>query len=244
MLASFDRACDLVTDDGAVAALGWDGIGNGPLNVVLEGGPGAALPAGTRFMVTERIIAIGEWQVSLDDAALWNARPDWDALRPRGDARHASQIAEWKQRSLLKQAGLAVQQAAAEVQARYAERDFPGLQRAIVALCGLGPGLTPAGDDWLAGWLLALHLGEDPRGLADLGSMVLEAAARTTTLSRAFLACAAAGEADEDWHALLAALASEAHAQLKELTARILGHGATSGGAMLAGFLAGIDVES
>ena len=55
VLASFERVCDLVTDAGEVVALVWGGIGNGPLNVVLPGdrGPGVALPAGTRFTVTE-----------------------------------------------------------------------------------------------------------------------------------------------------------------------------------------------
>ncbi len=85
------------------------------------------------------------------------------------------------------------------------------LQSAICHLCGLGPGLTPAGDDWLAGWLLAQHLAEDLRRSRETSTGLIAdiTADRTTTLSRAFLACAAAGEADEDWHALLSALAEE-----------------------------------
>jgi hypothetical protein len=238
VLASFERVCDLVTDDDAVVALVWDGIGDGPLNVVLARGPGGALPVGSRFSVVKRIITIGEWRVDLAHAVPWDARPDWDALRPPRDARRL--IAGLTQRGLLEQVGPPVQQAAAEVQARYAERDFPAQQRAIAALCGLGPGLTPAGDDWLAGWLLALHLSEDPRSLADLEGMVLEAAVRTTTLSRAFLACAAAGEADEEWHGLLFGLAHGASEQTESAVSHIASHGATSGAAMLAGFLAGI----
>jgi hypothetical protein len=35
VLASFTRVCDLITGDGAVVALVWNGVGNGPLNVVL-----------------------------------------------------------------------------------------------------------------------------------------------------------------------------------------------------------------
>ncbi len=37
VLAVFGRACDLVTDDGSVAALVSDSIGDGPLNIVIEG---------------------------------------------------------------------------------------------------------------------------------------------------------------------------------------------------------------
>ena len=40
------------------------------------------------------------------------------------------------------------------------EQAARGEVAALGALVGLGPGLTPAGDDWLAGWLLAQHLNE------------------------------------------------------------------------------------
>ena len=68
------------------------------------------------------------------------------------------------------------------------------------------------------------------------------AADRTTTLSRALLACAAAGEADAAWHALLAALAEVPMTNLPiyQSTQTILSHGATSGAAMLTGFCAGV----
>ena len=54
---------------------------------------------------------------------------------------------------------------------------------------GVGPGLTPAGDDWRPGWLLAQHLvGEDLRGFRPTvgwhnleGLIVAMAADRTTT---------------------------------------------------------------
>ena len=60
VLASFERVCDLVTDDGEVVALVWGGIGNGPLNAVLDGRPGAALPAGIRFAWRERLLTVGD----------------------------------------------------------------------------------------------------------------------------------------------------------------------------------------
>lgn len=67
---------------------------------------------------------------------------------------------------------------------------------------------------------------------------------RTTTLARAFLACAAAGEADEAWHTLFFALAAEPMTSLLicQSTDAILAHGATSGAAMLAGFFAGLEI--
>jgi hypothetical protein len=114
---------------------------------------------------------------------------------------------------------------------------------ALSALVGLGPGLTPAGDDWLAGWLLAQQLAEDLTGLRNLSGLVGQVATdRTTTLSRALLACAAAGEADAAWHALLASLAKVpmTNPPIDQSAQTILSHGATSGAAMLIGFCAGV----
>ena len=171
VLASFERVCELVTDAGEVVALVWDGIGNGPLNVVLEGRPVAALPAGARFAVRDHLLTVGDVTHDLARAELWDARPDWDALRARGAhvlvaAQVARSSSSGRQNgSLLKQAGTAVEAAAAAFQCAWQRGTRDELVAAARSLCGLGPGLTPAGDDWLAGWLLAQHLSEGLRGL-------------------------------------------------------------------------------
>jgi hypothetical protein len=250
VLASFERVCDLVTDDGKVVALVWGGIGNGPLNAVLDGRPDAALPAGARFAVRDRLLTVGDAKFDLTRPELWDARPDWDALcARRAEVVAAVQIArrsnaELQSGSLLKQAGPAVEGAVAAFQGAWRRGARADLQSAICHLCGLGPGLTPAGDDWLAGWLLAQRLAPDPIGLQHLSDLATDiiTANRTTTLSRAFLACAAAGEADQDWHMLLQALAEDPMTNLPIYQSfdAILSHGATSGAAMLAGFFAGM----
>jgi hypothetical protein len=74
-------------------------------------------------------------------------------------------------------------------------------------LIGLGPGLTPSGDDCLGGALIALHaLGA--RAAADrLGRWVLSRAGdRTHRISRGHLACAVGGEGAAALHETLAAL--------------------------------------
>lgn len=224
------------------------GVGNGPLNVVLDCERfkplGAALPAGARFAVADQVLRVGEVAVDLSRAVRWDARPDWPRLRARWERR-------WERRwvkppadkveNLLKQVPSATDECASahfgHIKHRFQSVASPAIEAAIAAfghawrggstadlqfavcnLLGLGPGLTPAGDDWLAGWLLGQHLGGDlrelalslPKGLRDLEGLIAEVAAeRTTTLSRAFLECAAAGEADEAWHELLDALAEE-----------------------------------
>jgi hypothetical protein len=138
-------------------------------------------------------------------------------------------------------------QATAELRASFFQRSRDGLRAGIRRLCGLGEGLTPQGDDWLAGWLLALRLADPPDadgwGVEALGGIVLDAAVtRTTLLSRAFLACAAAGESSERWHQLLRSMAENPtnEREIQRSTRSVLSQGATSGAAMLQGFLDGL----
>lgn len=77
--------------------------------------------------------------------------------------------------------------------------DGGDLDGAVDALAGLGPGLTPAGDDALAGILLVL-------GAPDRAAAVVAAErARTNDIARAFLSWAARGQSIEPVHRLLAA---------------------------------------
>lgn len=71
-------------------------------------------------------------------------------------------------------------------------------------LIGLGPGLTPAGDDFAGGAMIALRA-FGHAALADrIAAWALPLAERNTgRISRAHLACAAAGEGHEALHALL-----------------------------------------
>ncbi len=234
---------------GAVVALVWAGVGDGPLNVVLEHEPGVALPADTRFVVStpEQMpgTSSSAWHVQLDlsAATLWDARPAWARLqaRPAQIAAGAKIVADiLAARGItLASCGLPTAECATLDASLSSNTQYP-ISHAIRALIGRGPGLTPAGDDWLAGWLLAAWLAPDGRA-AERGSLVVDiAAGRTTTLSQAFLACAAAGEADEHWHHLLTALADAPTTALPiyQATNIILSHGATSGAAMLLGLLA------
>ena len=76
---------------------------------------------------------------------------------------------------------------------------------AVFSLVGLGPGLTPSGDDLLGGALIALAALGEHRARRTLGQAVCRAAkARTGTISRAHLDCAADGQGAEALHAVLA----------------------------------------
>lgn len=77
--------------------------------------------------------------------------------------------------------------------------DRADLDGAVDALAGLGPGLTPAGDDALAGILLIFGAHDRAAAVAAAGQ------ARTNDVAQAFLAWAARGQSIEPVHRLLAA---------------------------------------
>jgi len=78
----------------------------------------------------------------------------------------------------------------------------PGPAPLVRALAGMGPGLTPSGDDVLAGYVAGLVLLHGMRKKAT--RIAEEAAARTTSLSATLLRHAALGEVPEPVHILLA----------------------------------------
>lgn len=113
-------------------------------------------------------------------------------------------------------------------------------------IVGLGPGLTPSGDDALAGLLLALRLlgGAVPGGgravwLADwLGAAVTaHTCERTTSLAATLLHCAAHGQASAETAAVLRGIAGQD--LLVPAARRLLATGHTSGADLAWGVLLG-----
>ncbi len=114
---------------------------------------------------------------------------------------------------------------------------------AAEALLGLGPGLTPSGDDLVAGALVAVRrlLPDTADDIAVLGAALTEQArARTSPVSSALLAWATLGEAVPELLVLLDALGQDGplRADLAGLTR--VGH--TSGVDLARGAVAGASV--
>jgi len=108
------------------------------------------------------------------------------------------------------------------------------------ALLGLGPGLTPAGDDVLAGALVALHHLRDPRR-DELAAAVEPLLHRTTTVSAALLRQAALGRAVPQLAAFVAGLCGPAGVQ-QDVLQRLLAVGSTSGACLAFGASAAAQV--
>jgi hypothetical protein len=108
-----------------------------------------------------------------------------------------------------------------------------------LGVIGLGPGLTPAGDDVVAGALAALALGGR---LDDTVRAAIEAHAssRTTALSAALLGAAGKGQVIPQAATLLSVVSAGSPAsQLRSAAVQLFGVGATSGHDLCAG-IAGV----
>jgi hypothetical protein len=106
-------------------------------------------------------------------------------------------------------------------------------------LIGLGPGLTPSGDDYLGGILVALRrIGRGAQADSLWRWLEPRLAGHTGELSIAHLAAAAAGEAHEAVHGLLEDLSAWEAPDLNPALARLDAVGHSSGWDALAGIVA------
>lgn len=173
-------------------------------------------------------LRLGHTVLDFSTAQVWSPCPAWAQLRP---APHLWSLLldfaltlTWP--DYLLAPALALQQA-------LETGSGAGLAEAARVLAGLGVGLTPAGDDVLAGAMLRLHL--EGRG-EEAATLYGAAAPLTTRLSRAFLAAARDGRVNAAWMRLLHTLHTGPAEALEQALARILVFGATSGADMLLGF--------
>lgn len=144
--------------------------------------------------------------------------------------------------------GVLRQQAARAVPALLKATSNLRLQDAVIAmrpLIGLGPGLTPSGDDFLVGYLTALWctVGNDPsrkRFLTDLSSELSHAARNTNQISYTYLRCATRGHISEPIATLAQQIAqSNDMNSIRVATQAALHVGHTSGSDGVSGLLLG-----
>ncbi len=242
-LGVFARAVDLLVGENLLSLVTPE-LGNGPFHFVLAFLPPARLPAVFDWIPEVNGARLGPWRLRWSEAVIWEPRPAWEnwhplpgALSRLGDI---ARTAAWRRQaiSLPSETVLGLECAPVMVLGRGLIGDRVALAEGAAALAGWGPGLTPAGDDFLAGVMLAIQI--HPQGKA-MGERIYAAAApRTTRLSQAFLAAARDGLVDEAWQRLLAALESEDSGTLTAAAEAVLAFGASSGLDMLAGFLWGM----
>jgi hypothetical protein len=124
-------------------------------------------------------------------------------------------------------------------------RSAGGILHASRSLLGKGPGLTPEGDDYLAGALAAMRLLGEALGREQIVSLIAGISvplarlteARTTTFSAALIQSALRGQVAEPAGALLRALAGRGDIPASHLGLIRVGH--SSGPALAAGIVLG-----
>ncbi len=247
LLHLFDQAINLIDVRGALISVVQSGIGAGPFSIVVDQQrpfPHTINPS-TPIEKTTTGLHIGPLHIDLRPARLWRPDPPWHSLR--------NQQKDWLQ--MVPELHTAVSQqaerltsgtpinfasrfqtATAAAREALSQPGAAGLETAVTRLAGLGPGLTPAGDDFLLGMLLGTWATWPEAEAVALAKRVVETAVPCTTqLSAAWLQAAAQGEAWIAWHDLLEALRLGDNWQ--HPFQHILNNGATSGIASLLGFI-------
>lgn len=196
-------------------------LGDGPLNA--------------RLRSMERIPAVGAY-------VFINARgaKAWKPPRPKRKGIPARTIAQGRARGVF-----ATRRGDTEaLRAWIADGANSWPSREIDGLIGMGPGLTPAGDDLVGGALIALRALRRHAVAARLARWALRRSrGRTNHISRAHLACAAAGEGGAALHALVnAMLAGREDLSMEIAAIDAIGH--TSGWDAAAGVALAFEASS
>lgn len=260
VLHVFRPVCNLIDADGAVLSLVQQEVGNGPFSAVVEGADFQEVAdADSPVRVEGTSLWISDLEFGFAEAEAWYPRPDWRKIRPKlpealkGLAEVEKMVGDEGPPLSLAELVMDVPQNFREndpVFARSREaiqgvfngllaRDSMTMRNSSSRLAGLGVGLTPAGDDFIVGCILALWVSLPEEEACELGRILAEeAAASTNSLSAAWLWASARGEAAEHWHHLLGALALGNAEKLREAVRGILPTGHTSGADSLGGFVA------
>jgi hypothetical protein len=251
LAAVFPRSCYLEAH-GDFLCIGDESIGRGPLNALLVGAEWTRLseslpPVGTSIRIARGMLHIGSIALDATRAELWRPAAWPSARRPESVAcalRRLERLAaeqapvEGLARVVLGTTG--IQPSALE---RMALARVQRLRAWLIGdtpppvdLLGLGPGLTPSGDDVLCGMLVALHAVGQAGMAAELyGALAVAAPMATPPISAAFLRAAAEGLGCEALHAAIAAVL-EGQADAVSDRAEALGRiGHTSGWDAMAG---------
>src|SRR5262245_44870129 len=218
-----------VRQDGHYACIGDLSLGRGPLNALV-----AAFeepPMGARV------------EISLQSAKAWAPPPTRGTARPNLEALRACLDGHVPEEGLgcvilgVHNALSVHAQPALEALDRWLAGNTLGHE--AMQLIGLGPGLTPSGDDYFGGVLVGLRwVGRAAQADSLWRWLEPRLAGRTSAISAAHLAAAAGGEVHEALHDVLADLSAWEAPDLLPSLSRLDAVGHTSGWDALAGIVA------
>jgi hypothetical protein len=264
-----------VEPDGALLVLAAPDVPLAPNGVTVGIAPAATMArAGFRAGQAVRLDPAGspgpaepgtEWLVRFDGTPSWEPRPTVRRMAPgvlddRLQRVRAAVLAGGAGQSLLpllRPVPQAAEEALSAAMVRLASAparvlceaavagDTPSVAGAAGRLAGLGPGLTPSGDDLLVGFTAAWTLIGEALGLdgarcrAVSGTLLAGARAGASALGRAWLAHAVRGELAEPMRRFADRLFAEDARELEPAVRGVLAVGASSGTDWAVGFVLG-----
>ncbi len=262
----FEKSCNLINDEGDIFSLVGPIIRNGPFSAVLMSDKfTGTIESSDEVRIENSILKLGVLTFDAGKAKRWNATADWAKLHGKKEKLLAAlDVIE----ELIK--GYAPTGSFAEIVLPIPRKSddrevifnkakagilelFDGLlsgktmamRNGAKSLAGLGIGLTPAGDDFLVGVMMALFAYEKHDKAIEISSILAqESMPLTNSISAAWLKAARFGEAGESWHDMIAAIAQDQGDKLTEAVMRILPTGHTSGADALGAFVATIRLLS
>ena len=263
ILQVFNRSCNLINSDGSILSLVSTELGPGPFAITVEmtGSPNEDVPGiwddvtiFSRVRISPGQIQIASVHIDLSKAAVWNPKPAWEDILP-GNLVQIRQILNQMlcshsplsnvlnnlNNGQLSASAPKLMAAWRELSAGLQENDIAQAKVGAKKMAGLGSGLTPAGDDFLMGFIYSLWSQWDSKRAHIWATKLVKVAAPLTTrLSITWLKAAANGEAAEPWHRFVNALIKNDPVNLVDATAGILATGHSSGSDAVAGYVAGL----
>ena len=234
-VAAVHKQCLYLADHhDALICLGSRRLGPGPINALCDADweHTEALRAGDVWQRQDGVLHVGAEQCfRIDDPIVWRPAPakgPWNA-KATGDRLHRARVylssidagpliplllenvaprSSRLRTAFEQQAGSAIRALSRWLDDTLADfRSAKAIPERVVNLIGLGPGLTPSGDDFLGGALVALRTLEHHAAADRVAAWIKRnAPALTNSISLAHLSAACDGEALEPVHQALNAI--------------------------------------
>lgn len=246
----FARVVNVEHDGGELFTLACRDVDNAPRTAVLEldGFGATGIAVGDAVSADASRMRVGD-RLSVE----WAGACAWQCALPAWPADRTTLRANLRRLNTSREPANAFEAAvAAQLEERSAQLvracshgDTAGACRIAQSLLGLGPGLTPSGDDFLVGLFAVLHIPGSPcqRWLGGGANVLALAAHSTHAISLAALTQAARGRVRESIAALIGHLMHGATERLATPLQRVLSIGSSSGADIVAGIRCGFELH-
>lgn len=264
VLHIFEKSCNLINQDGEIFSMVGPIIRNGPFSAVLFTDDfTGAIDDSDDVLIKDLMVSVGILTFNANKALDWESKIDWDQLQDKKPQLIKSMdlieelIKGYAPPASFAEIVLAIPKkypvedpifnqavgAILELNNGFEDNNIMAMRNGAKSLAGLGIGLTPAGDDYIIGSMLALFAWENEAKAKEISSILADESIHlTNSISSAWLKAAKNGEAGQSWHDLVSAIANDQGQLLAEAVMRILPTGHTSGADALGAFVATIRI--